>query len=1461
MALLTKRDDRGRSILGDLLGHVERNAAHCSVFASTLGAPDLDELRAHATDKPTLLARLSRSKELKSTFEDYLLPLCAGSVERTLAFLPRFRTYAIDEPQIRDRVEFAIRKLFYATGGAPLDAAGVRGHLGDLLQDCIHQPIREDTILRALEKHGVRRGDWALDKTVTDQIAAICDSYTEPLRSELVNKTFLPIPGSDDILGPDDKPVESKVLVVAEAGAGKSCTLCMVVERLRRARVPVLSIRLDLLPAGMLTTVELGRKLGLPESPLLVLAGVAKGGPSVLVVDQLDAVSIVSGRETNVWQLFDSLQREAARTTGLHLIVGCRGFDLDHDHRMRSLKATGSGFKQVQLKSLLPEHVDAALRQADIAPETVQPTLKSLLTVPLHLSMYLSLPAPVRLGVHSRNQLFDCFWDDKERRTEQRLGRKPAWTAVIDILVNWLSDNQQLSAPQIVLDDHSRDARAMASERVLVLADGRYRFFHESFFDYAFARRFGAKGARLIDLLMHGEQHLFRRAQVRQILAFTRGQNWDRYLVELKAVLTARGVRFHITRFVLQWMSSLPDPRQEEWEVLQSLLRAQPGLWSHVRGIVMDNEAWFDVLDASNFFQDALTSGDMAREQEAVRLLGWHDLLRARPSRIAALLRQYRRPTDEWNQYLRYVCRHGDAFHSREVFDLFLSLIEDGTLDDARPGIASNDSWWSMLYSLANDRPDLASEAIARWLDRALATWKLARDKMTVADEEAQPESRLWNHLDHGGNGTHVILDAAKDHRSFAQHMLPRVARVVDDTAKDYSKNDLQIDPLWSHRTFGDDPIQTDEAILCGLAKSLEALARTEPAELDRLLTPYKDRPQNTIAYLVLRAWTAAPDTYADQLADYLAADPRRLKVGYSSSGIDGGSAANYVSSQAVKTASARCTVGRFVALERAIIDLRDDWEAKHPQTRGRIQLELLEAMDASRLSAAGLAKLRELKAKFPSFDRTAPQVGRASFVGSPVPQDAHERMSDDQWIGAMRKYAGVEHRRGRPIKSSGGEYQLAQALEVRAKADPVRFAALANRMGDDLPASYFDAILRGAADCTPQPDNATHPLIAVEQVAELVRRVHRLPNRPCGQWIAYVLQKRHNYDWPDDIIDTVAWYACNDPDPDKELWKTATASGQCYYGGKPHDAGINSTRGSIAGALAQLLFDKPERFERVRDAVHSVSHDRSIAVRACAIRPLLAVLNIDASTATAWFGDCVTVDQVLFEVHDVERFVQFAAYRDYAAIRPVVIAMLASQSEKAVKAAARQVCLSALNGGGAKDDANDVRTGTAQMRKAAAEVYSANIAHEVVGAECRRLLKPFLADPDEGVRAEAASAFHHVSGLSTETQADLLAGFLEASPGPKALEQVVRALEDSPVRMPDLVCRLAEQCVGALRDETGSITNADSMAARNLSKIVIRLYAQTDDMAIRGRCLTLIDEMLLCHFFGLTEELRKLDR
>ncbi len=208
-----------------------------------------------------------------------------------------------------------------------------------------------------------------------------------------------------------------------------------------------------------------------------------------MVIDQLDAISLTSGRRTEGWLLFESFLHELARYSNVSLVVGCREFDLEHDRRMRALSAKESNFVVTRLGGLAEEVINSALSAAGTAPESVSGTLRPILSIPLHLAIFLRLSATTRSGVHNRDELFACYWEETEQKLKERLGPGTPWTQVIDKLVNWLSENQELSAPAYVLDEYADAAKALASQHFFVLIEKRYRFFHESLFDYAFARR------------------------------------------------------------------------------------------------------------------------------------------------------------------------------------------------------------------------------------------------------------------------------------------------------------------------------------------------------------------------------------------------------------------------------------------------------------------------------------------------------------------------------------------------------------------------------------------------------------------------------------------------------------------------------------------------------------------------------------------------------------------------------------------------------------------------------------------------------------------------------------------------------------------------------------------------------------------------------------------------------------
>ncbi len=333
------------------------------------------------------------------------------------------------------------------------------------------------------------------------------------------------------------------VVVSAPAKYGKSCVMAQVLARLTEASVPSLVVRLDQ-HGDAHNTAELGRHMELPRSPAIVLAGVANGGPCVLLVDQLDAVSELSGRNLNLWEVFDRLREEAMSYPNMRLVIACRGYDLEHDHRLRLLTRQDEDFARVDLELLSAEEVEAALDDAGIEAINLTTRQKEILKTPLHLLFFLQGAAADETAsaedsrfdtVWDIGDLLDRIWERRQRAVTRLVTGESQWTAVMDGLCKELSDRQTLAVSHTVLDEWPVTVDAMTSEHVLVRDGRKVRFFHEAFFDYAFARRFCSRGRGLLGLLLESEQHLFRRGQVRQILLHSREHDQAMYLQDIQS--------------------------------------------------------------------------------------------------------------------------------------------------------------------------------------------------------------------------------------------------------------------------------------------------------------------------------------------------------------------------------------------------------------------------------------------------------------------------------------------------------------------------------------------------------------------------------------------------------------------------------------------------------------------------------------------------------------------------------------------------------------------------------------------------------------------------------------------------------------------------------------------------------------------------------------------------------------
>lgn len=712
--------------------------AHCA-FVSTDGAPELGELADKARDAASY-AEFEKEFLAAEKWRDSFSNLCNRwdncRGENAFECLRRIHIHTLDEASLRSYAEARLEPLVEE------DLSNVADTLAQFALNSVHREVRAYDVWLHLEGRGYTRRDWASDARVLGCIEKQNDRYLDALRREAIRGRSVARGETRQATDTLDSGSSRGVLLAGEAGVGKSGVILQVLENSRTQSVPTLAFRVDRLDPTLLPE-EAGRQLGLPGSPAAVLGTVAQGRSSILVIDQLDSVSLASGRRPELFDVVREIIRQSEAYPEMKVLLACRRFDLDNDHRLRSLARGDSTITALDVKRLPEETIKEVVSIIGLDAARLRSRQVVLLSVPLHLRLLEEISdtsAAQNLEFGSADELYDEFWKRKRQLVSHRVDHRVAWTEVVDTLCDYMSERQALSAPVEILDKYEEDASAMASEHVLVLEEGRYAFFHEGFFDYAFARRFAERGSELLPLLRGTEQHLFRRAQVRQILRRERDRDWRHYLDDLSALLKGEDIRFHIKQVVFALLAALDDPTEEEWKILEPLFDSGGNAYRREVWNMLRTAPWFRLTNSLGLWQRWLNEADVEHLNRLVNAL-WV-VQKDEPDAVAELVKPYFGEPD-WSNKLVYLMRGANLHAGRRFFDLFLRAIEEGLLD--------NVDLQTLLHDLPEQAPERCCEGLAHYLNR--------RFQLSLAAGEPNPFSPFSGTIpgDHIYNS--VVLD------------------------------------------------------------------------------------------------------------------------------------------------------------------------------------------------------------------------------------------------------------------------------------------------------------------------------------------------------------------------------------------------------------------------------------------------------------------------------------------------------------------------------------------------------------------------------------------------------------------------------------------------------------------------------------------------------------------------------
>jgi len=1408
--------------------------ARC-LFVSSDPSPQLKLLQDKLPATHSLEAFEASLSKIETQHWCLLKERVGGDTADAFRFLGHTEFRTISEPDLADILRG--RLAYWFKGNPDTIAAQFRVWLEE--EQNFNRPIGYDDVIAFVSGAEIETKQYELDRALPGRIRDATLSYVgsyPPLGAGLFK---IERPEVRDVLAGLEAGA-GVVLVAGPAGIGKSAIIADVIDRLRDDSTLHLAFRVD--QAGAIATLdELGvQTVGTADNPAVILEQLAANKRAVLIVDQADAVSEVSGRIAELRRVVLELVGKAALYPRVQLIFACRSFDLENDHAYREIAET-KGNVRVDVGLLARAEIDLVLARLGILHDGNNARLMALLALPVGLTLAAALAQSGINDLRRVEHLSELYGRlllarDQEIQREFR----PGWSvyAPLTALAASMSERQDLMAPLATLDPYASALDILQRAGLIVVCGQRIGFMHESLFDYLHARAFVQERKPLIDFLLASEQTLFRRTQTRQILAFERELERPSYLSDLSTILSDARVRPQIRETIVRWLATITDPTLSEWEIVARYAE-RDGLPLKAGNVIFERRPWFDLLHGEGMLADWL-----ARDDDDLNwALGFlRSVAPLAPDEVSKLIDGFleRRPDRVRDVFgtLRFIDPKSDA---RPLADSLIAALDRAIPEDWENG--GND-WHDYYGSWINAAPQEA----ARIFGAQLGRW-------FRLNTEGHP---FKHHYEDGGTSMHWLSELAKAAPlAFLEHLLPFMRLAMERSLKEDERPSE--DGIWYWRRWDRTDVRSVD-LLDVVRGALEAVARDDPQAAMRLLRAMEPEAYITSLHLLLETIPANPEALRDLLVDQLG-NPGLFKAGwYSADGHSAGLAIAAAMPELTKVERER-TETAILALrpeiecaKRAIVHDAGEGEAPgaRPKTKGysthclnesgKREWSVLLQVGAEQLSSRARKRLAELDRKFVGQKPEEPDGIRGGMVRSPIAGERTTFMDDDAWLSAIRKFSRPrDEMRWRGDGLTGGAVELSRELKERAKEDPERFLKLLARLPEGTYQDFAWGITAGIAEA--QPD--TYMIERVLETAEanpaarpddrsLIWMIRACTGSLGPRADALLLAVATGDNDITAVGDISRGECAEEPD-----WKRAFT-----LGGNLNSKAINSARGSALEMLGDMCWRSKELFENYERAIDPIIGAPGAAHVHLSLGGLLmSALKHESKQGVEWaLRTAHTCPEALY-THHGQQIVGWIADVDVESFARVIDLYLSNDDSLARGFAALAVFQQCLDDPDWLPLAEKLIDIDAGYRSAAAAVAAANFESARFGTTCTNWLIRLFDDDDKTVRHEAIDCFRRMKTSDISTHAGLFEAYVASKYFEADRTHFLHRLEYAPPSLDELVLKLLEDTLDA---STGSGRDARAYELHEIGELALKLYASNvEHPQRRTRTLDLIDRLV----------------
>lgn len=1234
-----------------------------------------------------------------------------------------------------------------------------------------------------------------------------------------------------------DEPGKRFAVLVDLPGMGKTVVMSKLQTKLEAQHIPVLALKADRL-SEIRSLDELSNRLNLPTGIEYIPDHFESELPFILLIDQLDALSQTLSRDQATLDVMLDLIATLRSKSNVKIIASCRTFDLEHDPRLSDIKVD----QNFRLSRLDDNSINLALQAVGVQrPEGLPGNLKQLLSVPLHLDLYGRIIKNDALQylpeqIYSLQHMFRALWKKQievELSTPDRAVESSAVTNAIKCLVEQMINRRNLIAPVSVLDGMSEAANYLQEINFIQEREGKYQFFHQTFFDYCYARQFVESGRSISEAILNSPQGLFERTQMIQVIAHLRDLDEELYQSEVRNLLLADSIREHLRFLLIDWLASLPNGNASERAIIKRLFTKQEMYQRRFMLSAQNNKFWFDLLDdgfIGTLVNDVLRNNQLHRYLE----LYFQSLINLRTERLLELLEPLLDRNEAGNYLIKRTLAHLVDWNNQRAVDLLLHLLHHSEYQ--------SDEWDLLrcLGYLASSNPAVGCRAFHVYLDKRVEKLEATEPSLAdIKDENGNPlpsefilSMKLDHHYEKVLDDYHVIELAKNLSTALPLEFLNEVLVWLTQIAirlQRYGGDDhypsVHMLSLY-HISMRPNQPSFVEVVL----ESLRKIAVNDPNGFRDIANDLKQVDVREIQELIASAYLVAPENYATDIFDYLIEDIRRLDLGDP----------RHISGLLLGAAFRILREEHHIRLEQLILDMYPEKTRDAFDRRSFLRLRLFQYVSPEFLSDSVRRELQELQRKYPEMKPEPRLIGNFEAVQSPIPQDSIEKMSNAQLIDAMRKYddsTGWGMPREHFLK--GGIVEFSRAYAEIVKKYPERFYDFGKQFDENIAHTYIQVTISSLA----------HSEAPAGWVYELARQYAPIFTGENRMGFCRALEARAKEDVPDDLIDLMMDWAYSDPNP-------GDINGERNQLNYWINKGINSVRGVAVQSVWRCSLQKSTpQYDRIFDFFEKLLADPSPAVGACMLEGLQYLFAPDKERAITLSDNLLETHPELLDEEYIDFILGWATFHHYAIFAKFLTQMLASENDRTRSEGARLLAQAAFNNAEATALVEEITQGDSWMRRGLARNYTDYLKSPEWNSICQEKLRILMHDDDKEVLEQITLGLHNIRLEHIGIYRDLLLEYIQSPALNFGAFYFFPFLKRLAVDEPEFVLRLLKIMLEAI--ENGSIQVSRE---RGLVSIPLVIYQHALGEDAKSEAMDIFDQFLVLGVDGADKALKDWD-